>query len=425
MSPLSGSPHVRTPVRLRAAAASSPPGSRGPGGLARASGGGGPPSAGGVSLSPDAPAGAGLHRGPVQHGARKNSWQWAEVQGEANPYGFQPLLGRAAWSPEAVRDALLAYVVDHLAEVAGVGIIDETGFLKKGTHSAGVARQYSGTAGRIENCQIGVFLAYAGARGTVLVDRELYLSTAWTRDPARLQAVGRAPDTPLATKPERARRMRERALEAGLPLAWVTGDSVYGHAPDLRRALEDRGQAYVLAVPRHEKVWWGWRQPAVSALHAALAEADWPRRRAGPGRKGERGYEWQWLRTEMEVAGNEDPPAPRVRSRLFRRSCTDPDDGTAYRVHAPRGTELDTVVRGAGTRGCLESGFEAAKQEVGLDEYEVRSATGGYRHMTLALWALARLAGLRAGTLPTVPPVKKKPTGSLAAFKQSRGLVSA
>ena len=354
---------------------------------------------------------------------RKNSWQLAEVQGEANPYGFQHLLGRAAWSPEAGRDALLAYVVDHLADRAGVGIIDETGFLKKGTHSAGVARQYSGTAGRIENCQIGVFLAFAGARGAVLVDRELYLPEAWTNDPARLQAAGLAPDTPLATKPERARRMLARALDAGLSLAWVTGDSVYGHSADLRRALEDRGQAYVLAVPGHEQVWWGWRQPAVSAIHAALAEGDWQRRSAGPGSKGERWYEWQWLRTEMAVVGDGDPPAPRVRSLLFRRSCTDPDDWTAYRVHAPRDTALDTVVRVAGTRGCIESGFEAAKQEVGLDEYEVRSATGWYRHMTLALWALALLAVVRAADLARPDPQKKSPdTNSLAAFRRSRGL---
>ncbi len=355
---------------------------------------------------------------------RKNSWQLAEVQGEANPYGFQHLLGRAAWSPDAGRDALQAYVVDHLADTGGVGIIDETGFLKKGAHSAGVARQYSGTAGRIENCQIGVYLAYAGAQGTVLVDRALYLPKAWTTDPARLRSVGLAPDTPLATKPELARRMLERALDAGLPLAWVTGDSVYGHSANLRQALEDRAQAYVLAVAGNEKVWWGWQQPAVSAIHATLAEADWQRRSAGPGSKGERWYEWQWVR--REVVGDAAPPASRVRSLLFRRSCKDPDDWTAYRVYAPRDTELATVVRVAGTRWCIESGFEAAKQEVGLDEYEVRSATGWYRHMTLALWALALLAVLRATTLPdAAPPVKKKPTRSLAAFRRSRGLASA
>ena len=256
------------------------------------------------------------------------------------------------------------------------------------------------------------------------MDRALYLPKAWTTDPARLRSVGLAPDTPLATKPELARRMLERALDAGLPLAWVTGDSVHGHSANLRQALEDRAQAYVLAVAGNEKVWWGWQQPAVSAIHATLAEADWQRRSAGPGSKGERWYEWQWVR--REVVGDAAPPAPRVRSLLFRRSCKDPDDWTAYRVYAPRDTELATVVRVAGTRWCIESGFEAAKQEVGLDEYEVRSATGWYRHMTLALWALALLAVLRATTLPdAAPPVKKKPTRSLAAFRRSRGLASA
>ena len=351
--------------------------------------------------------------------ARKNSWQLAEARGEATPYGFQHLLGRAAWSPDAARDALRAYVRDHLGDPEGVLIVDETGFLKKGTHSAGVGRQYSGTAGRIENCQVGVFVAYAGPRGHTLVDRELFLPRAWPDDAARLQAVGLAPDTPFASKPQRARRMLARVLDAGLPAAWVTGDSIYGHSADLRRSLEDRDQAYVLAVPSHEPVRRdrAWRE--VRALHATLAEADWQRRSAGLGSKGPRWYEWQWLPLET------DPAAPQAHSLLFRRACTDPTAWTAYRVYAPRDTDLDTVVRVAGTRWCIENGFEAAKQEVGLDEYEVRSATGWYRHVTLVLWALALLAVIRATTLPAVPPAPKKPAGSLAAFKRSRGLASA
>ena len=182
--------------------------------------------------------------------------------------------------------------------------------------------------------------------------------------------------------------------------------------------------AYVLAVPSNEKVWWGWRQAAVADIHAALAEGDWQRRSAGAGSKGPRWYEWQWVRTRLAVAGA--PEAPREHSLLFRRSCTDPDDWTAYRVHAPRNTDLETVVRVAGARWCIERAFEDAKQEAGLDEYEVRSATGWYRHVTLALWALALLAAIRATTLPdAAPPVKKKPAGSLAAFRRSRGLASA
>ena len=355
--------------------------------------------------------------------ARKNSWQLAEALGEASPYAFQHLLGRAAWSPEAARDALYAYVGEHLGHADGVAVVDETGFLKQGTHSAGVARQYSGTAGRIANCQVGTFLAYAGPRGHALVDRELYLPEGWTNEPARLQAVGLAPDTPFATKPQQARRMLARALEAGLPVAWVTGDSVYGHSSDLRRWLEVRSQSYVLAVAGNEHVWVGFRQVPVADLWAALPEADWETLACGLGAKGPRLYDWQC----RVLAEPED--AAWGRYLLFRRSCTDPADGRqAHLVYAAqrRTCTLETLVQVAGTRWCIESAFEAAKQETGLDDYEVRSATGWYRHITLALWALALLAVLRATTLPAAaPPVKKKPPGSLAAFKRSRGLASA
>ena len=355
--------------------------------------------------------------------SRKNSWQLAEARGEANPYAFQHLLGRAAWSPDAARDELLAYAGEHLGHADGVAVVDETGFLKQGTHSAGVARQYSGTAGRIENCQVGVFLAYAGPRGYTLVDRELYLPEGWTREPARLQAVGLAPDTPFATKPELARRMLARALDAKLPVAWVTGDSVYGHSSKLRGWLEARGRSYVLAVARNEHVRVGLRQAPVGDLWAALPEEDWETLACGLGAKGPRLYDWQ-CRT---LAEPED--AEWGRYLLFRRSRTDPADGRqAYLVHAARRSTctLETLVAVAGTRWCIESAFEAAKQEAGLDEYEVRSATGWHRHVTLALWALALLAVLRATTLPAAaPPVKKKPPGSLAAFRRSRGLASA
>ena len=346
--------------------------------------------------------------------SRKNSWQLAEAQGEANPYAFQHLLGRAAWSPDAARDALLAYAAEHLGHADGVAVIDETDFLKKGKHSAGVARQYSGTAGRIENCQIGIFLAYAGPRGTALLDRELYLPGAWTDDPARLQAVGLAPDTPFATKPQLARRLLERVLAAGLPVAWVTGDSLYGHSAALRRWLEAQGQSHVLAVPEHEHAGTGSSRASVRDIRAHLPEGDWATVACGP-------HDWQC----RALAEPED--AEWGRYVLFRRSRSNPADGQAYLVYAAqrRACALETLVRVAGTRRGIGGGFEAARQEAGLDEYEVRSATGWYRHMTLALWALALLAVLRATTLPdAAPPVPKKPSGSLAAFKRSRGLGS-
>ena len=350
--------------------------------------------------------------------ARKNSWQLAEARGEAHPYGFQHLLGRAVWSPDAARDALRAYVGDHLGDPQGVLIVDETEFLKKGTHSAGVGRQYTRTEGRIENCQVGVFVAYAGPRGYTLVDRELFLPRAWTDDPERLQAVGLAPDAPFASKPQRAQRMLARVLDAGLPAAWVTGDSIYGHAADLRRSLEDRGQAYVLAVPSHEPVWQDRQWQEVRALYATLAEVDWQRRSAGAGSKGERGYDWQcWILAEPEDADWDH-------YLLFRRSVTDAEDWQAYVAFAPQGCDLETLVAVAARRWAIEHVFEAAKQETGLDDYEVRSAHGWYRHVTLALWALALLAVMCAADLDRPPPPKKKspPTHSLAAFKRARGL---
>ena len=351
--------------------------------------------------------------------SRKNSWQLAEVRGEATPYGFQHLLGRAAWSPDAARDALLAYAAAHLGHAEGVGIIDETGFLKQGMHSAGVARQYAGTAGRVANCQVGVFLAYAGPRGTALLDRELYLPQAWTDDAARLQAVGLAPDTPFATKPQLARRMLARVLDAGLPLAWVKDDRVHGHSAELRQWLEARGQSYVLAVPGNEHVWVGLRQRRVRDLQAGLKEAAWEPVACGLEAKGPRVHDWQ-CRVLAEPADQ-----PWGRYLLFRRARAEPTQVQAYLVYAAWRCSPATLVQVADTRGCIEGGFDAAKGEVGLDGYEVRSAAGWYRHMTLALWALALLAVLRTTTLPdAVPPIPQKPGGSLAAFKRSRGLGS-
>ena len=351
--------------------------------------------------------------------ARKNSWQLAEVQGDANPYGFQHLLGRATWSPAAAQAALSAYVMDHLGDPQGVLIVDETGFLKKGRHSAGVARQYSGTAGRIENCQVGVFLAYAGPRGATLLDRALYLPRSWTDAPARLQAVGLAADTPFATKPQLAQQLLQRAGAVGVTAAWVVGDSVYGHSSQLRQGLEEQGQAYVLAVPGNEYVWVGFRQVQVQDLVAELPAAAWQPRACGLGAKGPRVYDWQCHPLAAPTG------QPRGRYLLCRRSREDPARLQAYLVLAPQDCALQTLVQVAGTRGCIESGFEAAKGEVGLDEYEVRSATGWHRHITLALWAMALLAVIRATTLPAESLPKKKPTTSLAAFKQSRGLGSA
>jgi SRSO17 transposase len=361
-------------------------------------------------------------RGLLSPAERKNSWQLAEISGDATPYAFQHLLRRALWDPEAVRDELRYYIVQHLGDAEAVLVLDETGFLKKGRHSAGVARQYSGTAGKVDNCQIGVFLGYAGPLGHALLDRELYLPEEWTGDRERCRQAGVPDARRFATKPQLAQQMLARTLAAGVPARWVTGDSVYGNDRRLRMWLEAQPQAYVLAVSGQEYVWLDWRQRQVKTILAALPEEGWTRLSAGDGSKGPRWYDWRWLPLAEPVE-----PAWR-RWLLVRRSLGAPTELTAYAVFAAQATTPAEVVRVAGTRWTIESGFEAAKSEVGLDHYEVRSWTGWYRHITLAMWALALLTVLRAGTI-AVEALKKsleppQERNSLAAFKASRGLAS-
>jgi SRSO17 transposase len=361
-------------------------------------------------------------RGLLSPAARKNSWQLAEVMGDATPYGFQHLLRRADWEADAVRDELRTYIMDHLRHAEAVLVIDETGFLKKGHHSAGVARQYSGTAGKVENCQIGVFLGYASRLGQALLDRELYLPQEWINDRERCRQAGIPEDRRFATKPQLAQQMLQRALAAGVPVTWVTGDSVYGADRRLRLWLEAQLQAYVLAVSGQEYVWLEGRQRQVKTVLAALPATGWTRLSAGAGAKGPRRYDWCWMRLA-------DPLEPGWRRWLLvRRSISTPTKLTPYVVCARDNTMVDEVVRVTGMRWTIESDFEAAKSEVGLDHYEVRSWTGWYRHMTLAMWALGLLTVLRAGAI-ALEAVKKSPSfpqmgSSLAAFKASRGLIS-
>jgi SRSO17 transposase len=353
---------------------------------------------------------------------RKNSWQLAEALGEPNPYRIQHLLGRALWDAEKVRDDLQQYVVEHLGDDQAILVVDETGFLKKGRHSAGVARQYSGTAGRVENCQIGVFLSYASLHGHTFLDRELYLPKEWTNDPERCRRAGIPDERDFATKPSLARQMLARALDAGVPAGWVTGDSVYGDDRRLRLWLEEREQAYVLAVSGKEYVWLGFQQVRIKALLADLPAEGWQRLSAGAGSKGPRWYDWLLLPI--------NPPLTEGWQRwvLVRRKLDEPTDLTAFVAYAPAATDLETLVRVAGSRWTIEVVLEEAKGEVGLDQYEVRSWTGWYRHSTLAMWAHALLAMLRARAV-TEEGLKKRgllpvPTGSLDVFKRSRGLSS-
>lgn len=353
---------------------------------------------------------------------RKNSWQLAEVSGDTTPSAFQHLRRRALWDPEAVRDERRRSLIQHLGDPEAVLVIDETGFLKKGRHSAGVARQDSGTAGRIENCQMGVFLGYASRLGQALLDRELYLPKEWTNDATRCRQAGIPAERRLATTPQLAQQMLQRALVAGVPARWVTGDSVYGNDRRRRLWLAAQPVAYVLAVSGQEYVWRGWQPRQVNTLLAALSEDGWTRLSAGNGAKGPRWYDWRWIPLA-------DPVHPSWgRWLLVRRSISDPTEMTAYVVFAPQATPREEGVRVAGSRWTIESGFEAAKGEVGLDDDEVRSWTGWYRHITLGMWAYALLTVLRAGAM-AVDAFKKSlpapPRGhSLAAFKAGRGLAS-
>jgi SRSO17 transposase len=334
-------------------------------------------------------------RGLLGNVGRKNGWQLAEHAGERTPDGMQRLLATADWDPDLVRDDLRAYVVEHLGDPGAVLVVDETGFLKKGTTSVGVQRQYSGTAGKVDNCQLGVFLAYASAKGRAMIDRELYLPESWTDDPERCRAARVPEQVGFRTKPQLAQVMLERALDAGVPAAWVTADEVYGGSPALRGWLEDRGVWHVLAVKCTELL-------AVQApdgpagvrtgaeeLAAVVPAEQWVACSAGHGAKGRRLYDW----TRVELAA--PATAGMARWLLVRRSRRD-GELAFYACYGPAATPLIGLVRVAGARWAVEEGFEQAKGEVGLDHYEVRKWPGWYRHITLALLAHAFLAVIRA-----------------------------
>ena len=324
---------------------------------------------------------------------RKNGWQLAEQAGDAPPDGVQRLLYSYVWDADLVRDDLRDYVVEHLGDEDGVLVVDETGFLKKGTKSVGVQRQYSGTAGRIENCQIGVFLAYATAHGRVLLDRELYMPQVWADDGERRRQAGVPEEVAFRTKPQLARKMLERAVEAGVPFRWVAGDEVYGNDRKLRLWLEHEGIAHVLAIKSNEKLWAltdkGPRQVRADQLASGVEESHWMRLSAGNGAKGPRLYEW----TRVVIRPLREPG--KGYWLLARRSIAQPAELAYYVCFGPADTALEDLVRVAGTRWTIEECFEEAKGQVGLDQYEVRKWEGWYRHITLAMLAHAYLAVVR------------------------------
>ena len=332
-------------------------------------------------------------RGLLGNVTRKNGWQLAEHAGERTPDGMQRLLATADWDPDRVRDDLRAYVVERLGDVGAVLVVDETGFLKKGTTSVGVQRQYSGTAGKVDNCQLGVFLAYASPRGRAFIDRELYLPECWTDDPPRCRAARVPEQVGFRTKPQLAQLMLERALDAGVPASWVTADEVDGGSPTLRQWLEGRGVSYVLAVKCTQPLAISGPDGPVRAtaeqLAAAVPAEQWVTASAGQGAKGRRLYDWTRIQLATPVTSE------MARWLLVRRSRRD-GELAFYACSGPAGTSLVGLVRVAGTRWAVEEGFEQAKGEVGLDHYEVRKWPGWYRHITLALLAHAFLAVTRA-----------------------------
>ena len=338
---------------------------------------------------------------------RKNGWQMAEELGEANAHGVQRLLEEADWDEEAVRDELRRYVIEQLGEPEGILVVDETGFVKKGKKSAGVARQYSGTAGRRENSQVGVFLSYASAKGAAFIDRALYLPEEWTQDRVRCREAGIPDEVAFATKGELAQQMLARAFTAEIPAEWVVADTVYGY-DELRLWLEAQQKNYVLAVSETHQVWVQGRPQPVGLLAALLPDEAWVILSAGEGSKGPRLYEWAWLQLPDETEATSE----RARWVLIRRSLADHSERAYYRVYGPATTTLAEVVRVSGSRWKIEEGYEQAKGQVGLDQYEVRTWRAWYRYMTLALVAYAALVVMRAQARAQEKKVEALASGS-------------
>jgi len=336
---------------------------------------------------------------------RKNGWQIAEYAKEARPYGMQRLLSRAVWDEAGVRDDLRALVCQTLLpppllpaaasheSLFPVLVMDESGFPKRGKHSAGVGPQYCGLTGRVENCQVGVFLSYVTARGHALIDRELYLPEDWCSDLPRRQAAHIPQTIPFQTKPELAQRMVERAQAAHLPIRWVVADTVYGHSPDLRSWLEEQGYAYALAVPSIEVICVQTKADGMllsdvaSIVQQALRARDWQRLSQSQGTKGERRFDW--ARLPVIQGGTVDG-----RHWLVVRRCLDdPHEFAYYLIWAPPDTPLPTMVQAIGSRWHIEEDLQTCK-DLGLDHYEVRSYLGWYRHLTLVLLVSAFLVGI-------------------------------
>jgi SRSO17 transposase len=354
--------------------------------------------------------------GPVE---RKNGWQMAEYLGESTPYALQQFIYRGKFDADAMRDVCRTYIAVNLGDEDGVMAIDESGFLKKGDKSCGVARQYSGTAGKVENCQIGVFLSYAGPKGHSPIDRRLYLPEEWIYDSKRLRKAGVPEGVDFRTKPQLALQMIKGATAAGVPYRWITGDCVYGDSRVIRGWLERNQKSYVLCLSRKEYINDGARYASIGSILASLPKEGWYKASCGEGSKGERVYDWHIK--EIEPPGEEGFK----RWLLVRRSLTDASELQTYICFASAETPPIKLITVAGTRWTIETCFEESKSEVGMDEYEFRSYDGWYKHITFACLALALLTVLSISipSLETKSFQEYKPAGSsLEAFKKGRNL---
>ncbi|MDT5131565.1 MAG: hypothetical protein QOE41_876 [Mycobacterium sp.] len=328
-----------------------------------------------------------LMAGMVSGLDRKNCWTIAEHRGAATPDGLQHLLARARWDADAVRDDLRDYVVDAFGDPGAILVVDETGDVKKGTATVGVQRQYSGTAGRIENSQVAVYLTYAAPRGHALIDRALYLPKSWTDDPARCADAG-IPDQErgFATKPTLAMALIDRTVAAEVPAAWVAGDEVYGADPRLRAGIRAHGLGYVMAIAANRRVPTHAGPIRVDALPTLIPPHAWQKHSAGAGAHGPRLYSWAWFRLLPD--GDTDTG---VHHLLIRRN--DATGEYAYlRCYSPRAVPLRTLVTVAGQRWRIEESFQAAKGLVGIDQHQVRRWRSWHRWTTLAMLAHAFLA---------------------------------
>jgi SRSO17 transposase len=345
---------------------------------------------------------------------RKNGWTLAEASGFRSPNGLQDFLQSPVWDPDLVRDDVREYVVQHLGERDGVLVVDETGFLKKGLRSAGVQRQYSGTAGRRENCQIGTFLCYASSKGRALIDRELYVPVSWTNDRDRCRAAA-IPDTvEFATKPVHARTMLERAIAAGVPFKWFTADEVYGQNPGLRTWLEEQDILYVMATRCDDEIASGlFTTTRIDGLIGKVRAGAWTRMSCGDGAHGPRVYDWVRVPIRREFGTD------RRGWVLARRSISDPTEIAYYVCYGKRGTRLRELVRVAGTRWAIEESFQTAKNEVGLDNYQVRRYDAWYAHITLSMAAAAFLVATRAAEAEKGATIPRQTRSSHSAATRS------